>query len=212
MGRAALWGLLIGTALMTLLLAFGLTASSTDASPPSIVGTVIASGVVGVVIGGVPGTVVGLVVGAVRRRTRERRLPPPLLMPPLLPPPPPPPAPPVNDRWSAMVGRCELAVRRVGAAVATVPASPARAWLERIAAQFAAELPDVRRIADLGRALGADQSHPVTDRLAAAVHDFTSFEDEVGRVALQLLNQASLDAVRTHLEVLEQQLPHLGNG
>jgi hypothetical protein len=29
-------------------------------------------------------------------------------------------------------------------------------------------------------------------------------------VALQLLNQTSLDAVRAHLEVLEQQLPHLG--
>lgn len=206
MGRAALWGLVIGTALMTLLLAFGLTASSVDETPPSIAATVVASGVVGVVMGGVPGTLVGLVVGAVRRRNRERLVLPPPLMPPLLPPPP----PPANDRWSAMVGRCELAVRRVGAAVATVPESPARAWLERIAAQFAAELPDVRRIADLGRALGADQAHPVTTRLTAAVHDFTSFEDEVGRVALQLLNQTSLDAVRTHLEVLEQQLPHMG--
>ena len=211
MGRSALWGLVIGTALMTALLVFGLAMPSADAEgAPQIVGMLIAAGMFGVVLGGIPGTLVGLLVGATRRRSRRQALPPPPPMPPpphLLPPPP-----PVNDRWSAMVGRCELAVRRVGAAVATVPASPARAWLERIAAQFAAELPDVRRIADLGRALGADQSHPVAERLNAAVHDFTSFEDEVGRVALQLLNQTSLDAVRTHLEVLEQQLPHLGNG
>ncbi|MER5265908.1 hypothetical protein ABTZ99_27870 [Actinosynnema sp. NPDC002837] len=204
MARSALWGLLIGTTLMTVLFMVTLAVPSGDDSAPFLA-SLVASGIVGVVLGGVPGTVVGVVVGAIRRRSR-----PPVQLPP---PPPPLPVPtPVNDRWSAMVGRCELAVQRVGAAVATVPASPARAWLERIAAQFAAELPDVRRIADLGRALAADQSHPVTDRLTAAVHDFTSFEDEVGRVALRLLDQTSLDAVRTHLEVLEQQLPHMGNG
>ncbi|MEU4444358.1 hypothetical protein AB0K14_18885 [Actinosynnema sp. NPDC050801] len=203
MGRGALWGLLIGTVLMTALIMFGiaLPSSADDEPGPSVVVSFIASGMLGAVMGGVPGTFIGLVVGAVRRRSR------PVLPPP---PPPPPPLPPVNDRWSAMVGRCELAVRRVYAAVATVPVSPARDWLERIAAQFANELSDVRRIADLGRALGADQNHPVTGRLHAAVRDFTAFEDEVGRVALQLLNQTSLDAVRAHLEVLEQQLPHLG--
>lgn len=201
MARSALWGLVIGTALMTLLLMFGLALPSSDDDVP-VVASLIAAGMFGVVLGGAPGALVGLVIGALRRRPR-----------PVMPLPPPiPPLPPANDRWSAMVGRCELAVRRVSAAVATVPASPARAWLERIAGQFAGELSDVRRLADLGRALAADQSHPVTDRLTAAVRDFTAFEDEVGRVALQLLDQASLDAVRTHLEVLEQQLPHLGNG
>ncbi|QQQ76053.1 hypothetical protein IOD16_34235 [Saccharothrix sp. 6-C] len=207
MGRSALWGLVIGTLLMSALLMSGLVLSSPDdATATSVVATLIASGMMGVVMGGVPGTLVGLVVGAIRHRSRPPALPPrpPTLLPPL------PPLPPVNDRWAAMVGRCELSVRRVAAAVTTVPPSPARAWLERIVAQFAAELPDVRRIADLGRALGADQAHPVAARLNTAVHDFTSFEDEVGRVALQLLNQTSLDAVRTHLEVLEQQLPHLG--
>ncbi|WP_158845108.1 hypothetical protein [Saccharothrix deserti] len=205
MGRAALWGLLIGTVLMTILVMFGLALpSSSDENDVPLVVTFVAAGMFGVVMGGVPGTLVGLVVGAVRRRRP--------VLPPLPPPPPPPPAPPVNDRWAAMVGRCELAVRRVRAAVDTVPPSPAREWLERIAAQFDGELPNVRRIADLGRALGADQNHPVARRMAAAVRDFTSFEDEVGRVALQLLNQTSLDAVRAHLEVLEQQLPNLGNG
>ncbi|MFD0199293.1 MULTISPECIES: hypothetical protein [Saccharothrix] len=205
MGRSALWGLLIGTALMTTLILFGLALpSSDDDGDPMWAATFIASGMVGVVMGGIPGTLIGLVVGAVRRRRPAIAPLPPMPMP--LPPPP----PPLNDRWSAMVGRCELAVRRVHAAVATVPASPAREWLERIADRFAAELPDVRRLADLGRALDADRHHPVTDRLAAAVRDFTSFEDEVGRAALRLLNQTTLDAVRTDLEVLEQQLPHLG--
>ncbi|WP_367134665.1 hypothetical protein [Saccharothrix sp. HUAS TT1] len=207
MGRSALWGLIIGTALMTALIMLGiaLPSASEDEAAPPLAATFVASGILGVMLGGVPGTLVGLIVGSVRRR-RPALLPPAPMMAPL----PPPPAP--NDRWSAMVARCELAVRRVGAAVATVPASPAREWLERIAAQFAGELSDVRRIADLGRALGADQKHPVTERLSAAVRDFTAFEDEVGRVALQTLNHRSLDAVRAHLELLEQQLPHLGNG
>ncbi|MBB5806298.1 hypothetical protein F4560_006066 [Saccharothrix ecbatanensis] len=204
MGRAALLGFVIGTALMTVLLMVGLVSSTNDGSAASWVGTLIASGMVGVVMGGIPGTLVGVVVGAVRRRSRPAL---PLFVPP---PPPLPPPPPPNDRWAAMVGRCELAVRRAHAAVATVPASPARDWLERIAGQFGGELTAVRRIADLARALGADQNHPASQRLSAAVRDFTSFEDEVGRVALQMLDQTSLDAVRSHLEVLEQQLPHLG--
>jgi hypothetical protein len=207
MGRAALLGFVIGTALMTVLLMVGLVSSDDDPGGMWLA-SFIASGMVGVLMGGIPGTLIGLVVGAVRRRSGQA-LPPP---PPPRPLPLPPPSPPVNDRWAAMLGRCELAVRRAHAAVATVPASPAREWLERIAVQFGGELTAVRRIADLGRALGADQNHPVAQRMSAAVRDFTSFEDEVGRVALQMLDQTSLDAVRSHLEVLEQQLPHLGNG
>ncbi|WP_033436642.1 hypothetical protein [Saccharothrix sp. NRRL B-16314] len=205
MGRAALWGFVIGSALMTTLLLVGLVSSDDDPGGMWLA-SFIASGMVGVLMGGIPGTLIGLVVGAVRRRPRP-------VLPPMPPPPLPPlPPPPVNDRWAAMVGRCELAVRRAHAAVATVPASPAREWLERIAGQFGGELPAVQRIADLGRALGADQNHPVAQRMSAAVRDFTSFEDEVGRVALQVLDRPTLDAVRTHLEVLEQQLPHLGHG
>lgn len=205
MGRAALWGFVIGSALMTTLLLVGLVSSDDDPGGMWLA-SFIASGMVGVLMGGIPGTLIGLVVGAVRRRPRP-------VLPPMPPPPLPPlPPPPVNDRWAAMVGRCELAVRRAHAAVATVPASPAREWLERIAGQFGRELPAVQRIADLGRALGADQNHPVAQRMSAAVRDFTSFEDEVGRVALQVLDRPTLDAVRTHLEVLEQQLPHLGHG
>lgn len=205
MRRAVLWGFVIGSVLMTTLLMVGLVSSETDGAASSWFVSLIASGMVGVVMGGVPGTLVGLVVGAARRRPKR-------VLPPMPPMPPPPPPPPVNDRWAAMVGRCELAVRRAHAAVATVPASPAREWLERIAGQFGGELSAVRRIADLGRALGADQNHPVAQRMSAAVRDFTSFEDEVGRVALQVLDRPTLDAVRTHLEVLEQQLPHLGHG
>ncbi|MFD1146872.1 hypothetical protein [Saccharothrix hoggarensis] len=206
MGRAALLGFLIGTVLMTVLIAAGVSTSDPDPrGVAELFGVFIASTIFGVVMGGLPGTLVGLVVGAVRRRGRPGLPPPPHLSHPL-----PPPPPRANDRWSAMVGRCELSVQRVRAAVTTVPPSPARDWLERIAAQFDGELPGVRRIADLGRALAADQNHPVAHRLAAAVRDFTAFEDEVGRVALQVLDRPTLDAVRTHLEVLEQQLPHLG--
>lgn len=203
MGRSALWGMLIGWALMVVLLTTGITLSDADdSSAAEVTGTFIGSMIIGAPLGALPGTLVGLMVGAIRRRPQ------PVLPPPAFPPPLPPPP---NDRWSAMVARCELSVRRVAAAVATVPPSPARDWLARIAAQFGNELGDVRRIADLARALGADQRHPVGHRMAAAVRDFTAFEDEVGRVALQMFNQPSLERARVHLEMLEQQLPHLGN-
>ncbi|MDR6596936.1 hypothetical protein ACFFSW_32840 [Saccharothrix longispora] len=206
MGRSALWGLLIGTVLMSVLFLFGFAIpTSVGESGASVAASLVASGILGVVMGGVPGTLIGLVVGAVRRP--RQALPPPR-PPQLLPPAPPPP----NDRWSAMVARCELSVSRVRAAVNTIPPSPARQWFERIAAQFDGELADVRRMAHLGRALDGGQDHPVARRLAAAVRDFTAFEDEVGRVALRMFDQPSLEEARVHLEVLEQQLPNLGNG
>ncbi|HEX8864211.1 MAG TPA: hypothetical protein VF821_01020, partial [Lentzea sp.] len=100
--------------------------------------------------------------------------------------------------------------RRVAAAVQTVPKSPAKEWLERISEQLTKELDDVRGIAQLGRALGAvDRQHPVYQRLLKAAHDFKVFENEVGRVALQMFDHPELDAARTHLEVLEKQLPQL---
>ncbi|QUF02261.1 hypothetical protein KCV87_22550 [Actinosynnema pretiosum subsp. pretiosum] len=181
-----------------------------------------------VLTGGVPGALVGLTIGTVRRRDSVTRLPPhpqwpapgaqrfpqppPLMTPPLMTPPvaPPPARAASMDRWGAMVGRCELSVQRVAAAAATVPRSAGAEWLNRIVHQFAAELNDVRRIADLGRALEASaQDHPVSQRLAAAVKDFTAFEDEAGRVALKLVQQPDLASARVHLEMLEQQVPNL---
>ncbi len=112
--------------------------------------------------------------------------------------------------WSELVERCAESTRRVAAAVQTVPASPAKEWLGRISEQLTKELDDVRGIAQLGRALGAvDRQHPVYQRLLKAAHDFKQFENEVGRVALQMFDHPELDAARTHLEVLEKQLPQL---
>lgn len=155
--------------------------------------------------GGGPGTLVGLLVGTVRNSS-QKRLPPPL-------PPPRPlyvPSTPA-DQWSAVVARCEESVRRVVAVVDTVPASPAKDWMVRIAAQFQTELEDVRGIARLARAMGAtDENHPASQRLFAAARDFATFETEVGRVALKMFDRPELDRARTDLEFLEQQLPSLG--
>ncbi|GAA2663428.1 MULTISPECIES: hypothetical protein [Actinosynnema] len=193
-----------------------------------------AGGVVGVLtlltmslmFGGLPGLAIGALIGALRKRAATRFQPafpqsapfhqqPPV---PQFPTPSPPMGVPAThagptDRWGAMVGRCELSVRRVAAAAATVPPSPGAEWLNRIVGQFTAELNDVRRIADLGRALEATaQDHPVSQRLAAAVKDFTAFEDEAGRVALRLVEQPDLASARVHLEMLEQQVPNLAQG
>ncbi|MDX3657267.1 hypothetical protein PV646_08125 [Streptomyces sp. ID05-26A] len=200
--RSALWGALIGTLLMGVLTAVMDASVPSDKPPSSPVITFFAIAFVAVLLGGIPGTVVGTVVGAIRSSVqRPRRQP--------LPMHPPFPQQPF-DMWSDLVERCSESTRRVAAAVQTVPNSPAKDWLQRISGQLAAELDDVRGIAQLGRALGAvDRQHPVYQRLLKATHDFHAFENEVGRVALQMFDHPELDEARTHLEMLENQLPQL---
>ncbi|MCS7484367.1 hypothetical protein ACFFQW_34125 [Umezawaea endophytica] len=205
MARSVLAGLAIGIAVMfTLFTLLLLTPSSYEGS---IAASLFASLFVAIPTGGIPGTLLGLLVGAIRKSNQRA-----------LPPPPPPvharplyvPATPA-DQWSKVVARCEESVRRVVAVVDTVPASPAKEWMARIAAQFEAELEDVRGIARLARAMGAvDENHPASQRLFAAARDFAAFETEVGRVALKMFDRPELDRARTDLEFLEQQLPSLG--
>ncbi len=211
MGRSVLLGLLIGTLAMASFLVLVLLADGAPSSSP--IATLFALGFMSVAMGGVPGTLIGVVVGAVKKSRRPAYpLPPPAYPPPAYPLPVAQPVPPpvATDRWAALVARAELSVGRVHSVVATVPPSSARDWMERIAAQFDGELVNLRRIADLGRALEAEREHPVTQRLHTAVADFTAFEDEVGRIALKMVDRTSLDSVRVDLEVLEQQLPQLG--
>ncbi|GGN17595.1 hypothetical protein GCM10011609_68140 [Lentzea pudingi] len=199
--RSALWGALIGTLLMGVLTTV-IDLSTPSDKPTSAIITFLAISFVSVLFGGIPGAVVGTVVGAIRNSVqRPRRQP--------LPMHPPFPQQPF-DMWSDLVERCSESTRRVAAAVQTVPNSPAKDWLRRISEQLAEELDDVRGIAQLGRALGAvDRQHPVYQRLLKATHDFHAFENEVGRVALQMFDHPELDEARTHLEVLENQLPQL---
>lgn len=198
--RSVAWGAATGNVLMAVVITI-IDASAPDDHPSSIFVTILVILIFAFALGGVPGAVVGTVVGLVRRSTQQPRQPRAMF--------PPPPQQPY-DMWSELVERCAESTRRVGAAVQTIPKSPAKDWLKRISEQLAKELDDVRGIAQLGRALGAvDQQHPVYQRLLKAAHDFRQFEDEVGRVALQMFDHPELDEARTHLEVLEKQLPHL---
>jgi hypothetical protein len=204
MGRSVLVGLAIGIAVMFTLFTLMLTTSSVEGG---IAASLIASLFVAIPTGGIPGSLLGLLVGAIRK-SNQRSLPPP--PPPQYPRPLYVPSVPA-DQWSAVVARCEESVRRVAAVVDTVPASPAKEWMTRIAAQFEAELEDVRGIAKLARAMGAvDEEHPASQRLFAAARDFATFETEVGRVALKMFDRPELDRARNDLEFLEQQLPSLG--
>ncbi|HWO68020.1 MAG TPA: hypothetical protein VNO31_49095 [Umezawaea sp.] len=204
MGRSVLAGLAIGIAVMfTLFTLLLLTPSSYSGG---VAASLLASLFVAIPVGGIPGTLLGLLVGSIRKSNR-RALPPP---PPVHPRPLYVPTTP-SDQWSSVVARCEESVRRVVAVVDTVPASPAKEWMTRIAGQFEAELEDVRGIARLARAMGAvDENHPASQRLFAAARDFAAFETEVGRVALKMFDRPELDRARTDLEFLEQQLPSLG--
>lgn len=205
MARSVLGGLAIGIAVMFTLFTLMLVAPSSESG--NVVASLLAALIVAVPLGGIPGTLLGLLVGSIRRSNQR------VLLPPPLPPQPRPlyvPATPA-DQWSKVVARCEESVRRVLAVVDTVPESPAKEWMSRIAAQFEAELDDVRGIARLARAMGAvDQNHPASQRLFAAARDFAAFEAEVGRVALKMFDRPELDRARTDLEFLEQQLPSLG--
>ena len=200
--RSALWGAGIGTLLMGALVGVIDVSSPSSTPAPSPIITVIALLMVAVMMGGIPGTVVGAVVGAIRRSAQQPRQPVRPMYPPVAQQP--------YDMWSDLVERCAASTRRVAAAIQTVPNSPAKDWLWRISEQLTKELDDVRGIAQLGRALGAvDQQHPVYQRLLKASHDFHAFENEVGRVALQMFDHPGLDEARTHLEMLEKQLPQL---
>jgi hypothetical protein len=198
--RSALWGAATGTVLMAVLLTIGDLSVQSDGQS-SVFVTIIAILFVALVIGGIPGLLIGTGIGFVRRSIQQPRQHRPMF--------PPIPQQPY-DMWSELVERCAESTRRVAAAVQTVPKSPAKDWLKRISEQLTKELDDVRGIAQLGRALGAvDQQHPVYQRLLKAAHDFWQFENEVGRVALQMFDHPELDEARTHLEVLEKQLPQL---
>jgi hypothetical protein len=198
--RSALWGAATGTVLMAVLLTIGDLSVQSDGQS-SVFVTIIAILLIALVIGGIPGLLIGTGIGFVRRSIQQPRQPRPMF--------PPIPQQPY-DMWSELVERCAGSTRRVAAAVQTVPKSPAKDWLKRISEQLTKELDDVRGIAQLGRALGAvDQQHPVYQRLLKAAHDFKQFENEVGRVALQMFDHPELDEARTHLEVLEKQLPQL---
>ena len=199
--RSTLWGAAIGTLLMGVLTTIIDLAVPSDRPPSSVFVTIIAIGAIAVAFGGVPGAVVGTGVGFIRRSIQR-----PVQQGPAYPPMPQQP----YDMWSELVERCAESTRRVAAAVQTVPKSAAKDWLQRIGEQLTKELDDVRGIAQLGRALGAvDRQHPVYQRLLKAAHDFQQFENEVGRVALQMFDHPELDEARVHLEVLEKQLPQL---
>ncbi|MBM7861169.1 hypothetical protein [Lentzea nigeriaca] len=177
----------------------GATAAAKSTDPAAMTIAVII--ISGLILGGLPGSLVGLVIGLIRRSINRPRQAMPFF--PMAPQQP-------YDMWSEQVERCAESARRVSAAVQTVPASAAKDWLLRISEQLTKELDDVRGIAQLGRALGAvDQQHPVYQRLLKAAHDFKQFENEVGRVALQMFDHPELDDARTHLEMLEKQLPQL---
>ncbi len=198
--RSALWGAATGTLVMGVLTTV-IDLAVPSSKPSSVFVTIIAIGIIALVFGGFPGAVIGTGVGFIRRSVQRPRHPRPIHVP--------HPQQPY-DMWSELVERCAESTRRVAGAVRTVPASPARDWLQRISEQLTQELDDVRGIAQLGRALGAvDRQHPVYQRLLKAAHDFHQFENEVGRVALQMFDHPELDLARTQLEVLEKQLPQL---
>ncbi|MFJ5993006.1 hypothetical protein [Lentzea sp. NPDC092896] len=199
--RSTLWGAGIGALLMGALTT-AVEVSVPSENPSSLPVTIIAILAIVFMFGAIPGGVLGIAVGFIRRSAQR----PSQIQRPMHPPLPQQP----YDMWSDLVERCAESTRRVAAAVQTVPKSAAKDWLQRISEQLTKELDDVRGIAQLGRALGAvDSQHPVYQRLLKASHDFHQFENEVARVALQMFDHPELDEARTHLEVLEKQLPQL---
>ncbi|WNV90999.1 hypothetical protein [Umezawaea sp. Da 62-37] len=219
-GTSAALGAFIGTAIVALVFL-----GQPEALPDD--GGVVAQALLlGLIVGGPA----GLFLGYLTSRIREVGATPP---PPALPPAPRPYSPyPAQrphpaaqrpfpgwsthtatgnvDLWGGLVLQCEGSVGRVTAAVQTVPDSPVKEWMSRIAFQFQQELEHVRNIARLARALDATaRDHPALQRLLAAAHDFAAFESEVGMVALKVLDNPELARARTDLEFLEQQLPHL---
>lgn len=117
---------------------------------------------------------------------------------------------PVLDHWLHELQRCEQAVHRAAQAVDSVSSSTARLDLRSVVRRMDAELPNVRALVELGRALdagGRDEAARVLRQLDDAATRFTMIADQVLETVVDLVTAPDLDRVRQHVVTLREQFP-----
>ncbi|MBB3663545.1 hypothetical protein FB384_002449 [Prauserella sediminis] len=141
-----------------------------------------------------------------------------------------------GGRWALSYQRCVDSVTAFHAIVETLPAGPGREWLTDIGSTLDDELREALRLARLGDNLApggragtatparksgkqSDHAHGSTppaatseriaELLTSAERAFASTTDRAGSVALDLRRESEFTAVRSQLDMLTAQTPHL---
>lgn len=160
-------------------------------------------------LAGVPGALAGLVWSSARDSLRRRRK---AALPPA------PPDPLGGGVWRDAYDACAEHASRFRGVVDSVAAGAAHDWLADIAADVDDELRDAYALAELGQRVAPTSGHFVPGdgapldihrRLRAAEDRFAEAADDVGAVALSLLDDPDPARVKTQLEALRDVAPTL---
>ncbi|MEJ8279403.1 hypothetical protein [Pseudonocardia spirodelae] len=119
-----------------------------------------------------------------------------------------------GSRWSRAYAGCVGSVTAFHGVVRTVPDGPARDWLRDIGGNLDAELAEALRTARMGESLdgagpGSEVARTVGARLEVARTAFHDTAELAASIALDLRVDSGFDDVRSQLDLLAAQAPHL---
>jgi hypothetical protein len=121
-----------------------------------------------------------------------------------------------SGRWARSYETCANSVAAFHAVVATVPAGAARDWFANISATLDDELAEALRLAQLGESLedgdpttSSPTAQKVTNLLQTAERSFAETTEQAATIALNLRHDSDFIHVRSQLDMLATQTPHL---
>jgi hypothetical protein len=207
-GSAAVTGVLVIG--LVVLLGAGADDGGTPAPDPSFMTGLIMVIVLGLIGGALAGAIQHGVATLFHKRGRLTEIEPPI-------------SPTLQarlvDPWAEPVERSRESVRALTRLLDSLPPTAAGEWLGRIAATMSANLGDVAKLADAGRAaIPADderaiaeiKQHPLYALLQKSADEFADVVAQINRMTVELHTPAGLAQIRTQLQVMAEQLPLLG--
>lgn len=119
-----------------------------------------------------------------------------------------------GSRWARAYEGCVGSVTAFHGVVRTVPDGPAKDWLLGIGRRLDGELAQALRTARLGESVeigapGGDVARSVGAQLEVARTAFHDTTTHAASIALDLRTESNFEAVRSQLDVLAAQAPHL---
>lgn len=119
-----------------------------------------------------------------------------------------------GSRWARAYSGCVGSVTAFHGVVRTVPDGPAKDWLHDIGRNLDAELAEALRTARMGESLegagqGSEVARTVGARLEVARTAFHDTAELAASIALDLRVDSGFDDVRSQLDQLAAQAPHL---
>lgn len=121
-----------------------------------------------------------------------------------------------SGRWARSFEKCARSVTAYHAIIATMPAGAGRDWFTDIGETLDEELSEALRLAKLGESLdpgdGAELSETalrIAGLLDVAQKSFADTTERAAAIALSLRDDSDFIRVRTQLDMLADQAPHL---